>query len=299
MSEEQAEQFEECTTDVVSHVTRRETLLHVDNICKSYPMNDGGKIEVLKDFSLDIKDIVGKPQRVALLGPSGCGKTTALRIMAGLESPDSGSVFYTNGRRETGHNLCQVESGQVGVVFQKYPLFDDRNVLDNLVDPAVRKGTPRKEAEIMAVTYLDQFNLSKQASSYPVQLSGGQRQRVAILQQLMIPKRHFIILDEPFSGLDSENINAVIHLLDTISLLHTLNTFVIITHDVTSALILCDHIYLLGRDRDATGKIVSGARVKKEYDLISEGLAYHPNIESIPRFTEIRHAIKYDIMPTL
>jgi ABC-type nitrate/sulfonate/bicarbonate transport system ATPase subunit len=272
-----------------------ESLLTVDKVCKDFPMNDGSRLVALKDFSLTIRNIESKPQIVGLLGPSGSGKTTALRIIAGLEKPSSGCVMITNG----GANIMRpVRVGDVGVVFQRYPLFDDLNVLRNLVEPAVRKGMNPGDAKEKALRFLDEFDLVKQGLAWPLQLSGGQRQRVAILQQLMLD-RHFIILDEPFSGLDPVNILAVINLISRIANQHTLNTFIVITHDITSALIICDHVYLLGRERNETGIPIQGARIMKEYDLIAEGLAYQANIEDIPRFAEIRKEIKMVEFPKL
>ncbi|MGH9847479.1 MAG: ATP-binding cassette domain-containing protein, partial [Blastocatellia bacterium] len=209
-----------------------ETLLHVEKVCKEFPMNDGTAFAALKDFSLEIRNIEDKPQIVSLLGPSGSGKTTALRIIAALDRPTSGQVTITNG--EAGQ-MRPVRVGDVGVVFQRYPLFEDLNVLDNLVVPGRRAGIPAAEAKEKALRFLDEFDLVKQGLSWPLQLSGGQRQRVAILQQLMLD-RHFIILDEPFSGLDPVNIINVINLISHVAHEHTLNTFIIITHDVTSAL---------------------------------------------------------------
>src|SRR5581483_296686 len=163
---------------------------------------------------------------------------------------------------------------------------------------AVRAGMKKDEAKEKALRYLDEFNLVRQGMAWPVQLSGGQRQRVAILQQLM-QDRHFIILDEPFSGLDPVNITNVINIINRIANEHTLNTFIIITHDVTSALTISDHVYLLGRERDAGGQPIPGSRVMKEYDLIAEGIAYHPDIEDLPRFAEIRKEIKLVEFPKL
>jgi polar amino acid transport system ATP-binding protein/sulfate transport system ATP-binding protein len=191
-----------------------------------------------------------------------------------------------------------VRVGDVGVVFQRYPLFEDLNVLKNLTEPALRRGMKANEARDKALKYLDEFDLVKQGLAWPAQLSGGQRQRVAILQQLM-QDRHFIILDEPFSGLDPVNIINVVNLISRIANQHTLNTFIIITHDVTSALIISDHVYLLGRDRDEKGEPIPGARIMKEYNLVAEGLAYRPDIEDIPRFAEIRKEIKIVEFPKL
>ncbi|HMZ79738.1 MAG TPA: ATP-binding cassette domain-containing protein, partial [Acidobacteriota bacterium] len=129
-------------------------------------------------------------------------------------------------------------------------------------------------------------------------LSGGQRQRVAILQQLMID-RYFIILDEPFSGLDPISIASVLRLITQVASQHELNTFILITHDVTSALSISDHVYLIGRERDAEGDPLPGARVIKTYDLIAEKIAYEPEVEDLPRFAEIRREIKLVEFPKL
>jgi NitT/TauT family transport system ATP-binding protein len=283
-----------CIDGPLTHgVTRLEPLLTLEEVCKEFPMNDGTTFIALKNLSLTIKDIKGKPQIVSLLGPSGAGKTTALRIIAGLDEPSSGCVKITNGK-----GLRSVKVGDVGVVFQKYPLFEDLNVLNNLVTPAVNTGMSKAAAKEKALRYLDEFNLVQQGLAWPVQLSGGQRQRVAILQQLMTD-RHFIILDEPFSGLDPVNITSVIKLINRIAHEHTLNTFIIITHDITSALTISDHVYLLGRERDGENKPVPGARIMKEYDLVEEGLAYQTNIEDLPRFAEVRKEIKMVEFPKL
>ncbi|MEW6212458.1 MAG: ATP-binding cassette domain-containing protein [Acidobacteriota bacterium] len=275
--------------------TDSELLLVLEGVCKDFPMNDGTTFRALKNLDLKIVDIPDRPQIVSLLGPSGSGKTTALRIIAGLDKPTRGQVRITNG---AAGGMREVKVGDVGVVFQRYPLFEDLNVLSNLVTPAVRAGMDSGEAKKKALGYLEEFDLTKQKSSWPVQLSGGQRQRVAILQQLM-RDRHFIILDEPFSGLDPVNIINVINLINRIAHEHTLNTFIVITHDVTSALTISDHVYLLGRERDEEGNPIPGSKVMKEYDLIAEGLAYRPDIEDMPRFAEIRKEIKMVEFPKL
>ncbi|MBI1762117.1 MAG: ABC transporter ATP-binding protein [Acidobacteria bacterium] len=272
-----------------------ENLLLVEHVSKEFPMNDGTTFAALRDFTLTIQNIEAKPQIVSLLGPSGAGKTTALRIIAALDRPTSGQVLITNG---DGQAMRPVQVGDVGVVFQRYPLFDDLNVLNNLIEPAVRSGQSSEAAKSKALRYLDEFGMVKQGLAWPLQLSGGQRQRVAIMQQLML-ERHFIILDEPFSGLDPVNIINVINMIGRIAHEHTLNTFIIITHDVTSALAISDHVYLLGRERNAQGELLPGSRVMKEYDLIAEGLAYRPDIEDLPRFAELRKEIKLVEFPKL
>lgn len=267
-----------------------EEVFIIDKVSKGFPLNNGTVLNVLTDVSLTIHDIQYKPQIVSILGPSGGGKTTLLRILAGLDKPDSGKVIIKDGM------MREVQVGDVGVVFQRYPLFDDRNVLQNLVEPARNSGLSKPEATAKANKFLEEFELARQASSFPAQLSGGQRQRVAIAQQL-IQDRKYIILDEPFSGLDPNNITKVINLLTNIANKHTDNTFIIVTHDITSALIISDTVCLLGKPNTADKN--SGAYFVKEYDLIEEGLAYHPGIEDMPRFLEIRKEIKYVEFPRL
>lgn len=265
-------------------------LLKIENVSKSFLLNNGNTLPVLTNVNMSIGNIPEKPQIVSILGPSGGGKTTLLRILAGLDKPDSGRVILKDG------SLREVRLGDVGVVFQRYPLFDDRTVLQNLVEPAKNGGLSSEQAHEKAVKMLEEFDLQKQASSYPLQLSGGQRQRVAIAQQL-IQERRYIILDEPFSGLDPNNIVNVIRLLQNIANQHDHNTFIIVTHDITSALIVSDTICLLGKPNTADKN--SGAYIVKHYDLIEEGLAYRSDIEDLPRFQAIRKEIKYVHFPSL
>lgn len=267
-----------------------DNLLVIDKVSKSFSGENGKKVQVLSDVCLTIRDIKDKPQVISILGPSGGGKTTLLRIISGLDKPDSGGVF----RNTRGIGMYPLKVGDVGVVFQRYPLFDDRTVLQNLIEPARNGNHSKQQAKEKALQYLEAFDVLAQAKSYPLQLSGGQRQRVAIAQQL-IQDRHYIIFDEPFSGLDPNNTLNVIKLLSKVAHGHTDNTFIIVTHDITSALIISDHVYLLGKQ--PTGK--AGASIIKEYDLIKEGLAYQPNIEDLPRFNQIRKEIKYVEFPRL
>lgn len=266
-----------------------EELLVIDNVSKSFWTNDGKRFPVLDNMSLTIRDIKDKPQVISVLGPSGCGKTTLMRLIAGLDKPDVGAILCSSGNDG---KLYPVKVGDVGVVFQRYPLFDDRTVLQNLVEPARNSGLSKVAAEERAVQYLDEFDLAEQKNSYPLQLSGGQRQRVAISQQL-IQERHYIILDEPFSGLDPNNTLNVIKLINRVANQHTKNTFIIVTHDITSALIVSDRVFLIGRTKNEGGRIV------KEYDLIKEDLAYHKDIEDLPRFNELRKEIRYVEFPRL
>ncbi len=125
--------------------------------------------------------------------------------------------------------------------------------------------------------------MEDRANVYPAQLSGGQRQRVAIAQQFMCSE-HFLLLDEPFSGLDPMAIDRVCEMLNEVAGLHELNTIVVVTHDISAALEVSDTIWLMGRDRDAAGKIIPGAKIQTSYNLIERGLAWRDGITSTPEF---------------
>ena len=169
------------------------TVLKAENVRKSY-----GKDLVLKDLNVEIKDVHRKGytqgQAVALLGPSGVGKSTFFRLLAGLEKPDSGTILVEQ-------ESVPVERGMVGVIAQNYPLFEHRTVMSNLKLAGTLGGRTGTKAQADALDLLKRFGLAPQKDKYPTQLSGGQRQRVAIIQQLLCSD-HFLLFDEPFSGLD-------------------------------------------------------------------------------------------------
>jgi ABC-type nitrate/sulfonate/bicarbonate transport system ATPase subunit len=120
---------------------------------------------------------------------------------------------------------------------------------------------------------------------YPCQLSGGQRQRIAIIQQLLC-STHFIIMDEPFSGLDPIAKDDVCHVLNEISLMDELNTIIVITHDISCAIAISDTVLMLGRDKDAAGNKLQGARIQTSFDLAERDLAWHKDVEHQPNFRQ-------------
>jgi NitT/TauT family transport system ATP-binding protein len=223
-----------------------------------------------------IRDGMSQGQVVCLLGPSGIGKTQLFRCIAGLQDPDQGGV-YLNGKR------APVTPGEVGVVAQHYPLLEHRTVLGNLVVAALRDGGSRAAASARAMQMLAQLGLAERALAYPGELSGGQRQRVAIAQQLLCSS-HFLLMDEPFSGLDPAAKATVCDTIRSLSTADELNTIIVVTHDIDSALRIADTLWLLGRDPDAAGKPAGGARIIEKYDLIARGLAWHEQIDGTPEF---------------
>lgn len=262
---------------------RKEVLLDVAGVEVDY-----GGVPVLRNLSAQIRDVVRpgmqQGQIVGLLGPSGVGKSTFFRVLAGLLTPDRGTV-------RVGAQGVPATPGLVGVVAQNYILLDHRTILANLSLAGRQAGLGGREARETALRYLESFGLAEHAEKYPIQLSGGQRQRVAIAQQL-ICSEHYLVMDEPFSGLDLVAIENVQHMLAEVATRHEENTLILVTHDVTAAVAICDTLWLMGRDRDADGKVIPGARIMETYDLIEMDLCWHPDILSRPACTDLIRQIK-------
>jgi ABC-type nitrate/sulfonate/bicarbonate transport system ATPase subunit len=150
---------------------------------------------------------------------------------------------------------------------------------------------PAREARERALDLLKRFGLAERASLYPTQLSGGQRQRAAIAQQL-IRQKTFLLLDEPFSGLDPAALQDVIRLLIDVAHMDELNTIVVITHDIRAALVVSDTLFMLGRPRDPRGAFTGGARIRNRYDLVELGLAWRDDVELDPKFPALEREVK-------
>jgi len=180
---------------------------------------------------------------VALLGPSGCGKTTALRIVAGFETADTGSVLVD------GKDISSVPAARrdMGMVFQSYSLFPNMSALDNVGFGLRMRKIGASERRKQAGDLLDMVGLAPQASQYPHQLSGGQQQRVALARALAIEPR-VLLLDEPLSALDAkvrlqlrEQIRTLQQRLGT--------TTLFVTHDQEEALSMADRVGVMSNGR--------------------------------------------------
>jgi sulfate ABC transporter, ATP-binding protein len=212
--------------------------IEVRNLSKRF-----GDHQALEDVSLHI----ASGELVALLGPSGCGKTTLLRIIAGLEAPDSGSVLFA-GEDATG---VHVRERRVGFVFQHYALFRHMTVFENVafgLRVRARRERP-SEAEIRARVHdlLGLVQMDGLARRYPAQLSGGQRQRVALARALAVEPR-VLLLDEPFGALDAKVRKDLRRWLRRLhDELHVASIFV--THDQEEALEVADRVVLMNAGR--------------------------------------------------
>ncbi|HEY5791444.1 MAG TPA: amino acid ABC transporter ATP-binding protein, partial [Gammaproteobacteria bacterium] len=197
------------------------------------------KFHVLKDINLTVH----KGERIVVCGPSGSGKSTMIRCINRLEEHQRGQIIV-DGTELTG-DLKHVEQirKEVGMVFQHFNLFPHLTVLDNCtLAPIWVRKMPRREAEEVAMNYLEKVKIPEQAQKYPGQLSGGQQQRVAIARSLcMSPK--IMLFDEPTSALDPEMIKEV---LDTmIELAETGMTMICVTHEMGFAKTVANRVIFM------------------------------------------------------
>ena len=200
-----------------------------------------GDFHALRDVNLDI----ASGELIALLGPSGCGKTTLLRIIAGLETADEGSILFSG--EDTTH--VHVRDRQVGFVFQHYALFRHMTVFENVAfGLRVRpRSTRPSEAQIREKVHalLNLVQLDWLADRYPSQLSGGQRQRIALARALAVEPR-VLLLDEPFGALDAKVRKELRRWLRRLH--DDLNvTTIFVTHDQEEALEVADRVVVMNR----------------------------------------------------
>jgi ABC-type nitrate/sulfonate/bicarbonate transport system ATPase subunit len=260
-----------------------DVILKVENVNLSYSNR-----RILRDVSFEIQDVVRpgmiQGQIASFIGRSGIGKTQLFKILAGLNEPNSGTV-------KIDVDLHPVRAGEVGVVYQNYILFNHRTIFDNLklgLDYSGQKLSTAQKTDIIN-DYAQKFDLSEHLKKYPMQLSGGQKQRVSIIQQILTGNK-FILLDEPFSGLDMIMVDKVIELLNKIACTHEYNTLIIVSHDVASALAISDTVFLVGNE---SGK--EGATIIEKIDMMALGLSWDPAIRTKLEFQKLIVDIKTKI----
>ncbi len=198
-----------------------------------------GSVRALDGFTLHVRG----GEMVVLLGPSGCGKTTALRILAGLDEPMSGSVAV-GGRDVT---AVPADKRGMGMVFQAYSLFPHLTVLDNVAFGMKLRRSGKAERSSRAGEMLELVGLSGHADKYSYQLSGGQQQRVALARALAI-RPPVLLLDEPLSALDAK---VRVQLRDEIRRVQREvgTTALFVTHDQEEALAIADRVGVMNEGR--------------------------------------------------
>lgn len=250
----------------------KETLLYVENLSVAYD-----ETVIIKDINLVEKDVVREGEKttsqvIAVVGRSGRGKSTFFKALTGLVPLKSGKILIKDYKSTEKDAAKQIKEGDIGFVDQKYTLFRHKTVHQTLKF-ALRNSTlseTDKEAKIK--DYLLKWGLDNFADKYPNELSGGQRQRTAIIEQLFSSDQ-FIVMDEPFSGLDVGNIMEVKKSFDLLNSTSEFNTIIFSTHDIELAVELAQVIYVIGYPTVNGEKQKYGTIVGK-FDLRELGLAW-------------------------
>jgi general L-amino acid transport system ATP-binding protein len=211
-----------------------------------------GDFHVLKNINLKVM----RGERIVVCGPSGSGKSTMIRCVNRLEEHQKGKIIVEG--IELTNDIRQIDKirAEVGMVFQSFNLFPHLTVLDNLcLAPVWVKKMPRRDAEKVAMQYLQRVKIPEQAAKYPGQLSGGQQQRVAIARALCM-NPHIMLFDEPTSALDPEMIKEVLDVM--IELAGTGMTMLCVTHEMGFARQVADRVIFMDK-----GEIVEAAPPKE------------------------------------
>ncbi|SDT93031.1 amino acid ABC transporter ATP-binding protein, PAAT family [Pseudomonas pohangensis] len=218
-------------------------MILMENVNKWY-----GEFHVLKDINLSVQ----AGERIVLCGPSGSGKSTTIRCLNRLEEHQKGRIVVDG--TELTSDLKHIEAirREVGMVFQHFNLFPHLTVLQNcMLAPMWVRKMPKREAEEVAMHYLERVRIPEQASKFPGQLSGGQQQRVAIARALCM-KPKIMLFDEPTSALDPEMVKEV---LDTmVGLAEDGMTMLCVTHEMGFARTVANRVIFMDR-----GEIVEEA----------------------------------------
>ena len=254
-------------TNLTNYIEGAPVKVHIDNVVKKFNGRNGEMV-ALNGVTLDIHD----NEFICVVGPSGCGKSTLLNIIAGLLEPTSGEV-YCDGK------LVEGTGTDRGVVFQQYALFPWLTVKKNVRFALEMRGIKGKEADELAMKYLEKVDLVKFADHYPKELSGGMKQRVAIARAYAADPQ-VLLMDEPFGALDAQTRTQLqSELLETWE--NDKKTCFFITHDVDEAIILAQKV------------IVMSARPGRVKAIIGIDIPYPRDQETkmSPRFLELKNEI--------
>ena len=198
-----------------------------------------GSFHVLRDINLS----VARQERIVICGPSGSGKSTLIRCINRLEDHQEGTIIVDG--VELTHDLKNIDAvrREVGIVFQQFNLFPHLTALENcMIGPTWVRKMPKKDAEQLAMEYLERVKIPEQAHKYPGQLSGGQQQRVAIARALCM-RPNIMLFDEPTSALDPEMIKEVLDVM--VDLAETGMTMLVVSHEMGFAAQVADQLIFM------------------------------------------------------
>jgi general L-amino acid transport system ATP-binding protein len=224
-------------------VTSNAYIVQLESVSKHF-----GSFQALRNISLSVRP----GEKVVICGPSGSGKSTMIRCVNRLERHESGRITVDGLELTDDTRSLQAVRCEVGMVFQSFNLFPHLSVMDNLtLGPMRVRKMSRKEAEEVAMHFLERVRIPEQAQKYPAQLSGGQQQRVAIARSLCM-KPKLMLFDEPTSALDPEMINEVLDVMETLA--RDGMTMMVVTHEMGFAKRVADSMVFMDK-----GEIVETA----------------------------------------
>lgn len=210
-------------------------MIKVEHLSKKF-----GDVTVLHDVNLEVKE----KEVIVIIGPSGSGKSTILRCLNHLEVPSGGKITIDGIVLEEGANLNAIRR-EVGMVFQRFNLFPNMSVLENIMlAPMQVRGKTKEEAKAKAMALLKRVGLENKADSMPDELSGGQQQRVAIARALAMNPQ-VLLFDEPTSALDPEMVKEVLDVMK--SLAREGMTMVVVTHEMGFAKEVGDRVLFVDK----------------------------------------------------
>ena len=246
-------------------VNKEVVKIHVSHLKKNF-----GKLEVLRDINTDIYE----GEVVVVIGPSGSGKSTFLRCLNLLETITDGEVIVDGNKLTDKHININKAREDIGMVFQHFNLFNNMNVLKNLMlAPVELKKSSKQEAEEQALKMLDRVGLSDKAYSYPSQLSGGQKQRAAIARSLCM-NPDIMLFDEPTSALDPEMVGEVLQVMKDLAAAGM--TMVIVTHEIGFAREVADRVLFMDEgyiiEEGTPGEVINNPKEPRTIDFLNKVL---------------------------
>ena len=240
-------------------------LIEVKNLHKSF-----GENQVLRGIDVSIQ----KGEVVVVIGPSGSGKSTFLRCLNLLEQPTDGQVIFDGVDLTDGHVNTLETCRRMGMVFQRFNLFSNLTILDNVtLAPMLVKKQSRAEAEKRALALLETVGLSEKRAAYPEQLSGGQQQRVAIARALAM-EPEVMLFDEATSALDPEMVGDVLSIMRDMA--RQGMTMVVVTHEMGFAREVGDRVLFIDGgvivEENTPDELFSNPQNKRTQDFLSKVL---------------------------